>query len=305
MKFEVNILGCGSATPTLRHHPSCQVVNHRERLFMIDCGEGSQLEFRRQRLKFSKLTRIFISHLHGDHCFGLIGLISTLGLLGRTGELVIHAPGGIEQIFSPMLNFFCKEIPYPVIFETFDTTKNEVIYEDRSLIVSTIPLKHRVPCAGFLMQEKPKMPNLNKQMLERYELSLKDIARIQEGQDFTTKDGKIIENEKFIAKINKPYSYAYCSDTAFSKTIIPLIKDVDLLYHEATFEKSLKDLAEQTGHSTSSQAAEIAKLANAKQLMIGHFSSRYDDENQLLAEAKEVFANTILAKESLCATIEK
>ena len=303
MKFEVNVLGCGSATPTLRHHPSCQVINHRERLFMIDCGEGSQLEFRRQRLKFSKLTRIFISHLHGDHCFGLIGLISTLGLLGRTGELVIHAPEGIQQIFSPMLDFFCKEIPYPVVFQTFDTTKNEIIYEDRSLTVSTIPLKHRVPCAGFLMKEKEKTPNLNKQMLERYGLSLRDIARVLEGEDYISPEGKVIENSLFIAKNNSAYSYAYCSDTAYSASILPIIQDVDLLYHEATFEHSLADLASQTGHSTSSQAAEIAKQANVKQMMIGHFSSRYDDEKQLLEEARSIFPNTILAKEGLCVKI--
>ena len=305
MRFEVNVLGCGSATPTLRHHPSCQVINHRERLFMIDCGEGSQLEFRRQRLKFSKLTRIFISHLHGDHCFGLIGLISTLGLLGRTGELVIHAPEGIQQIFSPMLEFFCKEIPYPIVFQTFDTTKNEVIYEDRSLTISTIPLRHRVPCAGFLLKEKEKAPNLNKNMVERHELSLRDIARVLEGEDYTTKSGEVIANAHFIAKRNKAYSYAYCSDTAYSKTIIPIIKDVDLLYHEATFEQSLVDLASQTGHSTSKQAGEIASLANTHQLMIGHFSSRYDDEKLLLEESRSVFPNTILAKEGLCVKISE
>lgn len=302
-KFEVNILGCGAATPTLRHNPSSQVINHRERLFIVDCGEGSQLEFRRQRLKFSKINRIFISHLHGDHCFGLVGLISTLGLLGRTGELVIHAPEGIHQIFTPILDFFCKEISFPVTFQTFDTSVCDTIYEDRSLTVSTIPLKHRVPCAGFLFKEKPKAPNLNKSMISKYDLSLRDIARILEGEDYVSPSGDVIDNAKFITKINPSFSYAYCSDTAFSRSIASIIKGVDLLYHESTFDAEKTVLASETGHSTTIQAAEIAKLSSAKKLMIGHFSSRYDDETILLHEAQTVFENTILAKEGLCVNV--
>lgn len=299
-KFEVNILGCGSATPTLQHHPSSQVVNIREKLFMIDCGEGTQLQFRKMRLKFSRLNQIFISHLHGDHCFGLIGLISTLALLGRTGDLEIHSPKGLKEIMQPQLDFFCNENPFQIIFKEFDSEKHELIYEDRSITIHTIPLKHRIPCAGFLFREKQKEANIISEKINFYNIPIKEIKNIKQGADYTTPEGKIIPNAQLTKPAVPPRSYAYCSDTAYSEAIVAVIEGVDLLYHEATFAKDLLSRAKMTGHSTAAQAAQIAKLANVKELMIGHFSSRYTDNKVLLSEASSIFANTMLANEELC-----
>lgn len=298
-KFEINILGCGSATPTLKHNPSSQVISYRDKLFMIDCGEGTQLEFRRQKLTFNRLNRIFISHLHGDHCLGLVGLISTLALLGRKGDLFIHSHNTLEEILRPQLDFFCRELPYNVIFCPFDPSKNELIFEDKSITVHTIPLKHRVPCTGFLFREKPKSPNLDNEKLRFHNVPIKDIARIKLGADFKTSDGKIIPNSHFVLCQKKARAYAYCSDTAYAPDIVQLIKNIDLLYHEATFTHDMLPRAIETGHSTAIQAAEIAKIANVEELLIGHFSARYNDNKILLREAKSVFKNTKLAYEGM------
>lgn len=298
-KFEIDILGCGSATPTTIHNPSSQVVNVRDKLFMIDCGEGTQLQLRRSKLRFGRLNRIFVSHLHGDHCFGLIGLISTLALLGRTGDLYIHSVAGLEEILRPEINFFCKDNPFDVKIETFDPKKSEIIYEDRSVSVKTIPLLHRVPCAGFLFQEKPKDAHLLPDMIKFYNIPIKELAKIKQGADFITDEGKVIPNNRLTKPAEQPRSYAYCSDTAYYEEIIPIIEGVDLLYHEATFAEDNISRAKQTGHSTAKQAAEIAKQANVKKLMLGHFSARYTNNQILLNEAKETFPNTILANEGL------
>lgn len=299
-KFEVHILGCGSATPTLKHKPSAQVVDIRDKLFMVDCGEGTQLQFRRSRLRFGRLRTIFISHLHGDHCFGLIGLISTLALLGKSGELEIYSPQGLEELLQPHLDFFCRENPFRVVFKTFDTSKSELIYDDKSVSVCTIPLRHRVPCAGFLFKEKQKESNLITDMIDFYKIPIKELRNIKQGADFVTEEGVVVPNERLTRAARPARSYAYCSDTAYSEKIIPLIEGVDLLYHEATFEEAEAFRAKETGHSTAKQAAEIAKRANVKKLMIGHFSARYDDNTVLLQEAKQIFANTVLANEGLC-----
>lgn len=298
-KFELNILGCGSATPTTRHNPSSQVLDVRDKLFMIDCGEGTQLQFRRNKLRFGRLNRIFVSHLHGDHCFGLIGLISTLALLGRTGDLIIHSVEGLEKTLKPELDFFFRDNPFKVIVETFDPTVSDVIYEDRSITVKTIPLAHRVPCAGFLVEEKPKEAHLIPEMINFYNIPVKHLRGIKQGADFITEEGKIISHHILTRPAEKPRSYAYCSDTAYSEKIIPIIENVDLLYHEATFADIDMERARETGHSTATQAAQIAKLANVKKLMIGHFSARYPNNNILLEEAKLMFPNTILANEGL------
>lgn len=298
-KFELDILGCGSATPTTLHNPSSQVLNIRDKLFMIDCGEGTQLQFRRSRLRFGRLNRIFISHLHGDHCFGLIGLISTLALLGRTGDLTIHSTAGLEEILRPEVDFFCRENPFEVKIETFDPYKSDIIYEDRSVTVKTIPLRHRVPCAGFLFQEKQKEAHLLPDMIKFHNIPIKELAKIKQGADFVTEEGKIIPNSHLTRPAEPARSYAYCSDTAYNEKMIPIIEGVDLLYHEATFADEDKARAKETGHSTARQAARIAKLANVKNLMLGHFSARYTDNKILLNEAKEVFPNTELANEGL------
>ncbi len=301
LKFDIHILGCGSALPTIKHYPSSQVVNIREKLFMVDCGEGTQLQFRKNRLRFSRLNRIFISHLHGDHCFGLIGLISSLALLGRTGDLFIHSVPDLEKILRPQLDYFCRDLPFNVITEAFDSTKNEVIYEDRSVKVSTIPLKHRIPCAGFLFEEQENEKHLIGDLIKFYNIPLKELPLIKKGADFITSDGTIIKNEKITKPSDPTRKYAYCSDTAYSEKIIPIIEGADLLYHEATFVTKDKLWAKKTGHSTSVQAARIAKMAKVKKLMLGHFSSRYDDNNHLLLEeARHIFSDTVLANENLC-----
>lgn len=298
-KFEVSILGCGSALPTMQHLPSCQVVNIREKLFMIDCGEGSQLQFRRARLKFSRLNRIFISHLHGDHCFGLIGLISTLGLLGRTGDLYIHSEPKLEELLRPQLKYFCTDLSYAVVFKPFDPSKNEVIYEDRSVKVSTIPLKHRVPSCGFLFEEAQNELHLDGEAVKFYDVPVKNRIELKQGLDFVTPEGKIIPNKLLTKPASPSRKYAYCSDTALTESIIPIIKGADLLYHEATFLDEDIARASATTHTTAKQAAELASKAGVKKLMIGHYSSRYSDDNSFLDEARAIFADTILANELL------
>lgn len=298
-KFDIHILGCGSALPTMRHNPSSQIIDIRDKLFMIDCGEGTQLQLRKSRLRFGRLNHIFISHMHGDHCFGLIGLISTLALLGRNGDLTIHAVSDMETILRPQLNYFCRELPFEVIVKPFDPSVSEVIYEDRSVSVKTIPLNHRIPCAGFLFSEKEKERHLISDMIKFYNIPVKELANIKKGADFIMEGGKIIPNKNLTRPADAARSYAYCSDTAYDEKIIPIIKDVDLLYHEATFSDADKIRAKNTGHSTAIDAANIAKLANVKKLMLGHFSSRYTDNNILLKEAQTIFTNTILANENL------
>ncbi|MEG0456102.1 MAG: ribonuclease Z, partial [Bacteroides sp.] len=254
-----------------RHFATSQVVNMRDKLFMIDCGEGAQMQLRRSKLKFSRLNHIFISHLHGDHCFGLPGLISTFGLLGRTAELHIHSPKGLEELFAPMLAFFCKTLKYQVIFHEFETKQPTLVYEDRSLTVTTIPLKHR--------------------------------NRIKNGCDYTTPEGEVIANSVLTYPAVPPRRYAYCSDTIYRKQIVSQISGVDLLFHEATFAESELARAQETCHTTARQAAQIALDAGVKQLVIGHFSARYENEQVLLEEAQAVFEPTILANENLCISL--
>ena len=302
-KFEVNILGCGSALPTTRHFSSSQVVNIREKLFMVDCGEGAQLQLRRSKLKFTRLNHIFISHLHGDHCFGLMGLISTFGLLGRTATLHIYAHEELERLLAPHLEFFCKGMTYEVAFHTIDPSKAEVIYDDRSVSVSTIPLKHRIPTCGFLFQEK-QMPNhIIRDMIDFYQIPVFELNRIKNGEDYICPDGTVVPNHRLTRPSNPPRSYAYCSDTLCLKSIVSQIKDVDLLFHESTFAQCDAARAKETFHTTAMQAAEIAREAGAKQLVIGHFSARYEDESILSKEAQTIFSKTLLAKENMCITL--
>lgn len=298
-KFEVTILGCGSALPTMQHMPTSQVINIREKLFMIDCGEGTQLQFRKARLGFNKLNQIFISHLHGDHCFGLIGLISTLGLLGRTGDLTIHAVPELEKTLQPQIDFFCKEMSYKVIFKAFDHTKNSIIYEDRSVKVSTIPLDHRVPCAGFLFEETENDRHLIGDAIRFYNIPVKELNKIKKGADYICENGCIITNDQLTKPADPSRKYAFCSDTAYFESIAPIIHGVDLLYHESTFLESAKFRAAQTKHSTAIDAARIAKKAKVKKLMLGHYSSRYSDDNMFKEEAETIFPNITLANELL------
>lgn len=302
-KFELHILGCGSALPTTRHFATSQVVNLRDKLFMIDCGEGAQMQLRKSRLKFSRLNHIFISHLHGDHCFGLMGLISTFGLLGRTAELHIHSPKGLEELLTPMLNFFCHTLAYKVIFHEFDTRQTSVVYEDRSMTVTTIPLQHRIPCCGFLFAEKARPNHIIRDMVDFYKVPVYELNRIKNGSDYVTPEGEVIANTRLTRPSDPPRKYAYCSDTIFRPEIVKQLSGVDLLFHEATFTESELARAKETYHTTAAQAARIALEAGVRQLVIGHFSARYEDESILLKEASAVFPNTILAKENLCISL--
>ncbi len=301
--FSITILGSNSALPTSERYPTAQVLNVSERFFLIDCGEGTQMQLRKNKIKFTKINHIFISHLHGDHCFGLIGFISTLGLLGRNTDLYIHAHPDLEKILSPQLQYFCRDLPFKVIFETFDSKSKSLIYEDKHIEVYTIPLIHRVPTVGFLFKEKQGERKIRKEFVFRYQPTIKEILAIKKGEPYVTKEGEVIANENITIEPTPPLSYAFCTDTRPNKNILDQIKGVDLLYHETTFLKEDKKLAHKTFHSTTEQAALIAKNADVKQLAIGHYSTRYKNLNLFLQEAKSEFENTILAKEGLVITI--
>lgn len=302
-KFEVSILGCGSALPTLKHYPSSQVVNVREKLFMVDCGEGTQLQLRKSRLRFNKLQAIFISHLHGDHCFGLIGLLSTFSLLGRTSDLHIYAHKDLENILDNLLGYFCKGMSYKVVFHKVDTTQFAPVYEDRSVTIYSVPLRHRVPCCGYLFVEKPTLPHIKRDMIDFYGIPTYAINNIKAGSDWTMDDGRCIPNSVLTYPAEVPRKYAYCSDTLYFPEITSFIQGVDLLYHEATYASEYEAQAVQRFHSTARQAAMVARDSGAHKLMIGHYSARYDDETPLLVEAKSVFPNTILSNELMTVTV--
>ena len=297
--FEIHILGCGSALPTTRHNASSQVIRIGNKQFMIDCGEGTQLQLRRNHIHFSFINHIFISHLHGDHSFGLIGLISTFGLLGRTAPLHIYADAMLEKVMKPQLDFYCKDIKYPLFFHSIDASKHSVIYEDNTITVETLPLNHRMPCCGFLFREKPKRRHLIGDVANFYNIPIYQRQSIKDGADYTTPDGTVIPNSKLTREADPSRSYAYCSDTRPCPQICGYLKDVDLLYHEATFAESEKERAKVTHHSTAKEAAEIALTAGVKRLLLGHYSSRYDDEKQLQSEAREIFTATECANEGM------
>ena len=302
-KFEVTVLGCGSALPTVKHNGSGMVVNIREKYFLVDCAEGTQVELRRNHIHLNRLFNVFITHLHGDHCFGLMGLISTLGLLGRTAPLHVYGPQDIETLFQPLIDYHCNGMTYEVVFHSIDTHQNVCIYEDKSLQVFSIPLKHRIRCCGYYFKEKELSRHILKEAIEKYDIPISQINNVKAGLDYVMPNGQIIKNEKLTTPPSPARSFAYCSDTVFRPEIAEMMKGVDLLYHEATFAESEKLLCSKVYHSTAKQAAEIARLAGAKQLMLGHYSSRYNDETILQKEAAEVFENTILAKEGLVVTV--
>ena len=295
MSAKLHIIGSGSALPTKNHFPTSQVLELREKQYMIDCGEGTQIRMSQMGLKTTRLGHVFISHLHGDHCFGLIGMISTFGMLKRTADLHIHAHPDLERLLTPLLNYFCTDISFKIEFHPIDPSINQLIFEDRSIEVYTIPLKHRVPTCGFLFQEKPGLRHIKRDMIDFYNVPVSKIGKIKLGEDFITDEGETILNETFTLPPTPTLKFAFCSDTAYSESIIPIIRDADLLYHEATFAESELVRARQTMHSTARQAADIAKKANVKKLILGHFSARYISKNILLKEAKEVFENTELA----------
>ena len=295
--FRVHILGCGSALPTLRHYPSAQIVEVREKLFMVDCGEGVQMQLRRCHVRFTKVSHVFISHLHGDHCFGLIGMISTFGLVGRTATLHIHANELLNDMLQRQMALFCHDLGYEVVFHPLDATRRDIIYEDRSLTVETIPLTHRLPTCGFLFREKPLLPHIRRDMIDFYQIPTSQIQNIKNGADWTLEDGSVVPNARLVTAADAPRSYAYCSDTRYMPELHKQLKGVSTLYHESTYGEDNLQMAQKYNHSTARQAAMVARDAGVGQLVLGHYSSRYEDETVLLNEAREVFENVRLSNE--------
>jgi len=295
--FRVHILGCGSALPTPRHYASAQVVEVRGKQFLVDCGEGTQMQLRRSRIRFTKISAVFITHLHGDHCFGLIGMLSTFGLLGRTARLAVYAPPEMEDILEWQMKLFCHDFDYEVDFHAVDTKCQQVIYEDRSLTVESIPLEHRMPCCGYLFREKQQQPHIRRDMIDFYQIPLSQVNNIKAGADWITEDGEVVSNDRLVTAADKPRSYAYCSDTRYIPVLHERLKGVSTLYHESTYGQDNVKLAEKYYHSTARQAALVARDAGVEKLLLGHYSSRYENENVLLCEAKEVFPNAFLTDE--------
>ena len=264
---------------------------------MVDCAEGTQMQLRRSRIRFTKIGAVFITHLHGDHCFGLIGMISTFGLLGRTAALHVYAPAALGPLLDDQLKLFCRHLEFEVVFHEVDTEQQQVIYEDRSLTIETLPLEHRMPCCGFLFREKPRLPHIRRDMMDFYQIPVSQVNNIKAGADWTTADGEVVANSRLVTPADPPRSYAYCSDTRYMPSLAERIKGVSTLYHEATYGTDNQLLAEKYCHSTARQAAMIARDAGVGQLLLGHYSSRYEDEQLLLKEAQEVFPQAFLTDE--------
>ena len=292
MTFELTILGSSSAVPTSERYPTAQVLNMLGRFFLIDCGEGTQIQIRRQKIGFGKITRIFISHLHGDHYYGLIGLISTFNLLGLKKDIHVYSPSQLKDIIQPQLDFLKGDLQFNVIFHPLNFKKPQLIFEDKKVEVVSFPLKHSINCCGFLFREKEKEANIKKECIQQFNIPIAQIVKIKQGAGFITEKGETIPHEVLTTPPPPPLSYAFCSDTAFHPPIVEVIKGVNLLYHEATFTEELRDWADKTYHSTALDAAKIAQMAHAGKLIIGHFSSRYKTTEPFLTEAKTVFPNT-------------
>lgn len=303
MRFEVTILGSGSATPTLRRNPTAQVVNLQEQLFLIDCSEGTQLQLRRRRIKFQKINHIFISHLHGDHYLGLIGLISTMHLLGRQQKLHIYAPPDLKEIIDIQLKASDTELRFPVEFHFLTAEVPVKILENKVVEVHTIPLKHRIYCNGFLFRERPRARKVIKQKAKGAGLPIEAYQYIKDGKDFTDDKGNVWKFEDFTKPPPKTRSYAFCSDTAYHPPIADQIKGVDLLYHESTFLDAMAERATDTYHSTAKQAAMIAEKAEAGHLILGHFSARYREADEFQTEARTIFEDSEVAEDGMVCSI--
>lgn len=300
MSFKLTVLGCSSATPTLFRHSSAQILNVNERLFLIDCGEGAQMQMRRFKIKFQRIDHIFISHLHGDHYLGLVGFLLTLHLLGRKNELHVYANENLKRIIDLQFEVSETTLQYPLIFHAIEDKESMLIYNDDNISVQTIPLLHRIPTTGFLFKEKIKKPKIRKEIMSNLSVPVEAYKEIINGSGFIdTLTGRVYKNKELTLPPANAVSFAYCSDTGYSESYLPLINKVDLLYHEATFMHDKISHAREKYHCTSIDAANIALKASAAKLLIGHFSARYDDLTPLLEEAQSVFKNTLLAEEGL------
>lgn len=301
--MQLSILGCYSATPRVNTNPTAQVLEIKNHIFLIDCGEGSQVQLRKHKIKFSRIKHIFISHLHGDHYFGLVGLISTFRLLTRETDLHIYGPKGLKEVVTLQMKLADSWTNYKLIFHELNSKSSEVIFEDENVYVKTIPLSHRIYTNGFLFVEKEGLRQLDINAVLNQNIHKVYYNKLKQGADVINEDGEIVKNNT-VTKPPKPSkSYAFCSDTRFDESLVKIILGVTTLYHESTFLEQHAHLAKPTGHSTAKQAAEIAKLAKVGQLILGHFSTRYDDLSQFKSEASEVFEKVILARDGKTITI--
>ncbi|MDO3643110.1 MAG: ribonuclease Z [Mucilaginibacter sp.] len=297
MKFEVTILGSSSATPIFNRNPTSQALNINERLYLIDCGEGTQQQMLRFDVKASRIDHIFISHLHGDHYLGLVGLLSSLHLNGRSKPLFIYCPEPLKEIIDVQLKYSETEIQYPLEYKFTDAGKCEVLLDNQDITVTSIPLNHRIACTGFLFREKKRLRKLIKEKVEEIGIPVPYFSGLKRGDDYIDPNGKVYKNDTLTIDSAEPKSYAYCSDTMYDESYFEQINNVTMLYHEATFMHNMLDRALETHHTTALQAGEIASLTGAKKLLIGHFSARYKTLNELLEEAQSVFPDAELAIE--------
>ena len=296
MKFEITVLGNGSAMPTAHRHHSAHIINVHEQFYLIDCGEAVQIQIRRYGLPMLKINHLFITHLHGDHIFGIHGLLSTMNALERKTPLNIYAPQEMRDILEHHMKYYEKDFGFEIIFKEVKTNEHNMIYENKVLQVYTVPLRHSIATCGYLFKEKEPPLNVKKFQIERYNLSLSEIVKIKQGENIQ-RDGEIINNEELTYRPYKGRSYAFISDTAYSKKAAELISGVDILYHESTFLECDKITAKKTGHSTAQQAAKVAEIAKARKLLLGHFSARYKDELLFEEEAKKIFPNSEITSE--------
>lgn len=299
MSFKLTILGCSSAIPTIDRNPTAQLLNVNERFFLIDCGEGTQVQLRKFQLSFQRINHIFISHLHGDHYFGLIGLISSMHLLGRKKDLHIHAHVELKEIIDLQLLASNTELNYPLFFHPIPDIDEGILFEDDNIKVSNIVLNHSIKCSGFIFTEKRSKRKIVKSEVEKFHVPYDKMKSLKNGADWINGKGEVIPNEKLTIKNSKPHTYAFCSDTRYDAELVSKIKKVDLLYHETTFKKDLEERAYQTGHSTTLQAASIARKAEVKNLLIGHYSQRYKDFEELAQESKEIFNKVLISYSGL------
>ncbi|HRM13560.1 MAG TPA: ribonuclease Z [Flavobacterium sp.] len=293
--MKLTILGCYAATPRTFTNPTSQILEIKNRLFLIDCGEGTQVQLRKNKIRFSKINHIFISHLHGDHFFGLVGLVSTFTSLNRTTDLHIYGPKGIKEVIKVQLRLSNSWTNYDLFFHELESLESEIIFEDDKVLVKTIPLKHRVYTNGFLFQEKVGERKLNLDAVQNYEIERCYYQNIKNGKDIVLEDGRIIENDQLTFDPVPAKNYAFCSDTVYNEAILPIIENIDVLYHESTFLQSEENLAKKTLHSTAKEAATIALKANAKQLILGHYSTRYESIELFKEEAETIFPEVLLA----------
>ncbi|WP_235296975.1 ribonuclease Z [Portibacter marinus] len=297
MSLKLTILGCNSAIPTLQRFTTSQVLSTERKNYLIDCGEGTQIRIKDLKIKKSRIHEIFISHLHGDHFFGLPGLLTSFTLNGRTDRLTLFGPIGLVKFIEVLKDIGSLYLSFPLEIIEIQAYTEEVIFEDQFLTVHTIPLKHRVPTTGFLFKEKIKERNIIPEKIKEYQLTIPEIQKAKKGENIIRENGKVLQNDELTNDPPPPKSYAFCSDTTYDPGLVKIVKNVDLLYHEATYLDELKEKAKERGHSTAKQAANIAVQANVKKLIIGHYSSRYRDLTSLQEEAQSVFPNVALAKD--------